>query len=353
MAKLMKKVLCNLLIVSLLVGIAYVPKQAQAAAPSNETMAGATPIEPGVNASCTFNEKDNEAHYFKYTVPQNIGNQWITFTVTNYADEAIDVDLLDSQGKTLINKTYIHTQETGTLETRTDGADTWLSEKSILFPGKTYYIKAYGSWWEPKGNISVTVETGKDDNWGTYDKAPSVAVGKWTSGKLERLDDIDCFAVKLPNNNRKYTFNIASDNGIKASFVNGNRVLLSEVTVDANKTNNSYVTTGRGQTIYIRIQRANDKVTRANYSLKVSIQKKTISKLSLRKYKRKTKKIIGTTIGNATVKVKVSKRTYTVKSGKTGKFTVKLKKKLKSKDKIKISVSKAEYKTRTKTYVVK
>lgn len=352
MAKLMKKVLCNLLIVSLLLGIAYVPKQAQAAAPSNETMAGATPIEPGVNASCTFNEKGNEAHYFKYTVPQNIGNQWITFTATNYTNGDLYAELLDSQGKTLIESDCIDINRTCTLETRTDGADTWLSEKSILFPGKTYYLKVYRRWGR-KGNISVTVETGKDDNWGTYDKAPSVAVGKWTSGKLERLDDIDCFAVKLPNNNRKYTFNIASDNGIKASFVNGNRVLLSEVTVDANKTNNSYVTTGKGQTIYIRIQRANDKVTRANYSLKVSIQKKTISKLSLRKYKRKTKKIIGTTIGNATVKVKVSKRTYTVKSGKTGKFTVKLKKKLKSKDKIKISVSKAEYKTRTKTYVVK
>ncbi len=77
------------------------------------------------------------------------------------------------------------------------------------------------------------------------------------------------------------------------------------------------------------------------------------SKLTLHKYKRNSKKIIGTTVKNATVKVKVAKRTYTVKSDNAGKFTVKLKKKLKSKNKIKVSVSQEGYKTWTKTYVVR
>lgn len=61
---------------------------------------------------------------------------------------------------------------------------------------------------------------------------------------------------------------------------------------------------------------------------------KTLHAPKLKKYKRNTKKITGIATKKATVKVKVGKRTYTVKANAKGKFTIKLKAKLKRKNKI-------------------
>lgn len=326
---------------------------AQAAELSNETMEGATLLELDGQSSCIFNDKSEESHYFKFIVPQNIGNQWITFAITNYTGRYVYVNLRDSQGKILVKDNSISKQATYCLETRAEGADTWLDETRVLTPDNTYYIEVHNMSWRIIGDVRISVSSTKDDNWGTYEKADTMTVNKRKNGKLEKNDDIDCFSITLPKDNRKYAFNVSSNNDIKASFVNGNRVLLSEVSVNANATNNSYAVKGKGQKIYVRIQANGNKVNSATYSLKVTAQKETISKLSLNSYKRNKKIIVGTTIGNATVKVKVANATYTVKSGLTGKFTVKLKKKLKYGDKIKVSVSQTGYKSLAKTYIVR
>lgn len=355
MKKIKWKLFSIILTATLILGAIFSPAEftpkVQAADQPSETMQGAIPIELGNNASCTFNGKYTEAHYFKFTVPQNIGNQWITLSATNYTNHDMLFYLLDSQGSILCKSDNITEQSTFTFETRTEGADTLLNETHILSPGNTYFLKVFAYY--TSGDVTVSVASKKDDNWGTYGKADKVTAGKWKNGKLEKWDDIDCFSIKLPKNNRKYVFNIYSDNYIKAFFVNTNRVTLSEVSVDANKTNNNFVTKGKGQTIYIRLQTRDNTITSANYSLKVSVQKKTISKLSLAKLKRNQKTISGKTISNANIKIKISKQTYTAKSNKSGNFTIKLKKRLKANDKIKIYVSKSGYKTCTKTYKVK
>lgn len=353
MKQTMKKVATVMLIMAFILGMTKtIPEGVvQAAELSNETMEGATLLELNGQSSCIFNG-DEESHYFKFTVPQDIENQWITFAVTNYTNNGnVCMYLRDSQGKVLFTSNKIGKQVTYCLETRAEGVGTWLDGTKILTPGNTYYIELY-DWWICKGDVRISVSSTKDDNWGTYEKADTMTVNKRKNGKLEKNDDIDCFSITLPKDNRKYAFNVSSNNNIKASFVNGNRVLLSEVSVNANATNNSYAVKGKGQKIYVRIQANGNKVNSATYSLKVTAQKETISKLSLNSYKRNKKIIVGTTIGNATVKVKVANATYTVKSGLTGKFTVKLKKKLKYGDKIKVSVSQAGYKSLTKTYIV-
>lgn len=353
----MKKMATVMLVMAFILGMTKAMQggAAQAAELSNETMEGATLLELDGQSSCIFNREyyDKESHYFKFVVPQNIGNQWLTFATTNYTKGGgIYIFLRDSQGKILFKSNSISQQATYCLETRVEEADTWLEETKILIPGNTYYIELYG-YCNYKGDVRISVSSTKDDNWGTYEKADTMTVNKRKNGKLEKNDDIDCFSITLPKDNRKYAFNVSSNNDIKASFVNGNRVLLSEVSVNANATNNSYAVKGKGQKIYVRIQANGNKVNSATYSLKVTAQKETISKLSLNSYKRNKKIIVGTTIGNATVKVKVANATYTVKSGLTGKFTVKLKKKLKYGDKIKVSVSQTGYKSLAKTYIVR
>lgn len=81
--------------------------------------------------------------------------------------------------------------------------------------------------------------------------------------------------------------------------------------------------------------------------------KKSISVLKLTKYKKGSKLITGKTVGNATVKVTIGKKTYKAKSDSKGNFTVKLKSKLKKKASVKVTVSKSGYKSKAKTFKVK
>ena len=62
---------------------------------------------------------------------------------------------------------------------------------------------------------------------------------------------------------------------------------------------------------------------------------------------------MGKTVKQATVKVKVKKNVYVVKSNKKGIFKVPLMKKIKHNNKIKITVSKSNYHTKTKSFKVK
>lgn len=80
----------------------------------------------------------------------------------------------------------------------------------------------------------------------------------------------------------------------------------------------------------------------------------TLKAPKLKKYKKNTKKITGTATKKATVKIKVGKKTYTVKANAKGKFTVKLKAKLKRKTKIVVYAKLKGYKDSKKvTYKVK
>ena len=91
---------------------------------------------------------------------------------------------------------------------------------------------------------------------------------------------------------------------------------------------------------------------KANIAPPTSISRLAAPKL--KKYKRGTKKITGTAKKDATIKVVVGKKSYTVKANKKGKFTVKLKAKLKKKVKIKISAKLKGYKkSKVVTYRVK
>lgn len=81
--------------------------------------------------------------------------------------------------------------------------------------------------------------------------------------------------------------------------------------------------------------------------------KKSISVLKLTKYKKGSKSITGKTVGNATVKVTIGKKTYKTKSDSKGNFSIKLKSKLKKKASVKVTVSKSGYKSKAKTFKVK
>lgn len=88
---------------------------------------------------------------------------------------------------------------------------------------------------------------------------------------------------------------------------------------------------------------------------KVTTPKKTTKVIkTIKATAKKGKKVVsGTTLKKATVKVKIGKKTYKVKSDSKGKYKIKLKSKLKKGTKIKITVSKKGYKTKSKSLKVK
>jgi hypothetical protein len=291
-----------------------------------------------------------EIYWYKVVIPENVGNKWIAFSLSNNSDGSLYFKLFDAGRE--ISGERVYSGDSFSITRRMDGA-AGTSTEETLQAGKTYYLQVSSSGW-PKGNYTVFVSSLSDDNWGTYEKAEKMNLNQWKRGKLEKSDDIDCYSITLPNDNRKHAFNISSDNETSVTFANGSGATLGSTTVEANKTNSNFTATGKGQTIYILLQSGNSNVTKAtSYSIRVNTKKKTFSRLSLSKYKKGSKKIVGQTIGEANVKVSVNGKSYNVKSKKTGSFTVKLKKKLTSKTKIKVTVSKTDYKSKTKNFRVK
>ena len=315
---------------------------------TNTTLAKATPISIGSTVNGTFNGKNNPVYYYKITIPKDIGNQYITFSLTNYSDTYLKISLCNQSNQLITCIDCIDTNENNYIRTRTDGAAT-TSTISKLIPGSTYYLQVTGIFGS-KGDYVLSVTNTPDDNWGTFDKATEIKCNQLKSGKFEYWDDIDCYYITLPKDKKKYKFIISADNETYALFANSNGIKISDTTISANSTDNSFSVIGNGQKIFVRMNSEN---SNTNYTLKVVSERKPISKLKLSKYKNGSKKISGKTIRNATVKITVNKKTYIVKSNAKGNFTVKLKKKLKSKQKIKISVSKANYKNKTKTFKVK
>lgn len=321
----------------------------------NTTMEMATPITIGETVKITFHKDVKEFLYYKLTIPEDVGNQWINFTISSYLSGSARMVLCDEQDKTLKSSGYVGKNNSTTFRTRIEGSAV-RSSVITLSPGATYYLELDKSSKSTYGDCVISVNSVSDDNWGTFEKAQTISCNQLIKGKLEYSDDIDGFVVVLPNDKKKYTFVLSANHSIYALFADSNTIKIGSTTVSRNNTNNSFSLIGSGQKIYVRIEtNGYYSFEPTDYTLKVvgDVVKQTISKFRLTKYKRNAKTIKGKTISYVTVKLRIKGKTYKVKSKKDGTFIVKLKKKLKKNSKIKVTVSKANYITRTITYTVK
>lgn len=322
---------------------------------TNTTMETATEIGIGSTVKGYMEGYSDEVYYYKITIPENIGNQWITFYLSSYCNSKIKMSILNSHGTVCRTTNYIYRNDTDWLTTRIVGANSTGNLYQML-PGNTYYITVYSAiYWDlAEGEFILSTSSVPDDNWGNFETATPISLNQPLAGELEYSDDIDCYYAVLPNDGTKHSIVITSTNEIDVILTDANGIKTNSTTVKKNVTNNSLSVTGYGQKVYLRVEGYY-----SNYSINILGQQpapakqKAISKLKLTKRKKGSKKIVGKTVANATVQVKVKKNTYTVKSNKKGKFTVKLKKKLKRKNKITVSVSKANYQSKTKTFKVK
>lgn len=157
--------------------------------------------------------------------------------------------------------------------------------------------------------------------------------------------------VEATGSGRKVTYNVVSSGTIFNEDTNYTITVSSTGYEDVTFT---YTKAGQTPATQVPAPATNGAVTgEPTTSEPAKTTKKKISVLKLTKYKKATKKIKGKTVKTATVVVKVGGKKYTVKSNKTGVFTVTLKKKLKKGNKISVTVKKSGYTTKTKSFKVK
>lgn len=107
-------------------------------------------------------------------------------------------------------------------------------------------------------------------------------------------------------------------------------------------------------TYYLKLLKSYDDVDCVG-SIKVTphISNAVTIKTPKLKIKRGSKKITGTAVKKSTVKIKIGKKTYSTKTNKKGRFSLKLKNKLKKGQKVTVYVIKGKVKSKTVTYKVK
>lgn len=345
-------------------------------------------------------KKNNNIHWYKCTIPDDIGNQWVTFICKNNMNQQVDFALYDdSDIEQPLESFDADTNESWTLNCKLpDRIEN--EDLRTLEPGKTYYIKAEsdisGS---VSGKYSVQVKSVSDDNWGTFEQAPEFSIGKKTSGTLEMYGDIDMYKFTVPDipegKELTYTLSLAGSYYCEAAIIDADETEKDSLSGSYEKFSDSREFTfyeGEGGTYYLKISAdTNEDAPKTTYSFKLvkgaSSEKLTAPSSgdnssgdnssgddSDSSAKRKIPDITVQAKKSASiiyiVSLKGAKYVVTlnrkiIKNGKktvkkitktnvtSGTLKINLSKKLKKGDTVKVTVSKSGFKTKSKTTKVK
>ena len=271
----------------------------------------------------------------------------------------------------------------------------------LLLEKGTYYVKYDGKCDESysensQGIVTTTVEAQYLNRTGNVNGISSKSMipltnGKTSYGYISNLYDEQYFAITLDKTSKvnfnmsiadtpsaytpSFSYSLYSINGIDYKEHIKQQKALNYDSFDnyllgrninftyPNSGETGYVTLPAG-TYYLKISKDDSwgvnageikvtpNVTEENSNKNTNPVVKTLNPPKLKSYKKNTKKITGTATKGSVVKIKIGKKTYTVKVKKNGKFKVKLRKKLKKNQKIRVYAKKNGYK-RSKTIVFK
>ena len=363
-----------------------------AKAAGGATMETAAALTMNGSAESSGMKEENNIHWYKCTIPNNIGNQWVTFVCKNNMNQQAEFTVYDDEEQPL-DSAYADTKETWTLKCKIP--DSMTSEDyTEVTPGKTYYIKAEGYIsGSASGKYSVQVKSVADDNWGTLEQAPEFSIGKKTSGTLEMYGDIDMYKFTVPEiaegKSLTYTLSLAGSNYCNAAILDADEMEKESLSGSYEKFSDSREITfyeGEGGIYYLKISDASEDVAKTTYSFKItkgntseklsapsagdsasdddsdSSAKKKIPDITVQA-KKSSSKISIVSLKGAKYVVTLNRKI--MKNGKKtvkkitktkvtkGALTIKLSKKLKKGDIVKVTVSKKGFKTESKTVKVK
>lgn len=271
----------------------------------------------------------------------------------------------------------------------------------LLLEKGTYYVKYDGKCDESysensQGIVTTTVEAQYLNRTGNVNGISSKSMipltnGKTSYGYISNLYDEQYFAITLDKTSKvnfnmsiadtpsaytpSFSYSLYSINGIDYKEHIKQQKALNYDSFDnyllgrninftyPNSGETGYVTLPAG-TYYLKISKDDSwgvnageikvtpNVTEENSNKNTNPVVKTLNPPKLKSYKKNTKKITGIATKGSVVKIKIGKKTYTVKVKKNGKFKVKLRKKLKKNQKIRVYAKKNGYKM-SKTIVFK
>lgn len=231
-----------------------------------------TAVEIPINGSASgyINEKDDAAKqmWFKFTVPVDIGNQYVSMTMEGDSSLSWSSDwwIETPGGKGGIASGSDITGLSYTLF-RIDGSKCFDGRMKYLTPGETYYIYTNGR----KGTIKVSLGTTPEDNWGSLDKAESLDINSSLDRKLEDKADIDSFVFSLPNDGKKYYFRLKSPDTLVLELYN--EVGIKENASDGNEKTMEMI--GDGKKHYATVQQQSSAYRSTTYTVTLAADSQT------------------------------------------------------------------------------
>lgn len=148
----------------------------RADAASTKESADTITLGAGSTMGCMMGNDPNEVYWYKVTIPENVGNKWISFVCNNYGGGSLEFDIYDESG-TRVKSSSLSENDTRKIRCKIQGSGSCQNIPTVI-PGKIYYLKVYSDSYWSKGEYSVQVVSESDDNWGIIARAQQIFLGK-------------------------------------------------------------------------------------------------------------------------------------------------------------------------------
>lgn len=217
----------------------------------------ATAVEVPMNGMAEGSLDDSSSEttqmWYKFTVPSDIGNQYVTFSLTNYGEGYYNQVRFNVQ---TVGGEEISTRDVGvtgmnSAEFRIEGSKS-TADRNYLVPGQTYYVYVIlNHTWAEKSKFEVSLGATPEDNWGSLEKAETLNINSNLERKLEDRDDVDSFVFTLPQDGKKYKLTLKSGVDVAIDVLNEAGVKEKD---DDSTSSKSYEFIGDGKKHYVTIE---------------------------------------------------------------------------------------------------
>lgn len=208
--------------------------------------------------------------WYKFTVPSDIGNQYVTFSLTNYGEDYYNQVRFKVQtvGGEEISSNGVGVTGMNSAQFRIEGSKSVYEHEKYLIPGQTYYVYVtLDHTWAEKSKFEVSLGSTPEDNWGSLEKAETLNINSNLERKLEDRDDVDSFAFTLPQDGKKYKLTLKSGDDVAIEVLNEAGVKEEE---DAYTSSTSYEFIGDGKKHYVTIEGSHLIARTTSYTLALS-----------------------------------------------------------------------------------
>ncbi len=234
----------------------------------------ATAVEVPMNGMAEGSLDDSSSAttqmWYKFTVPSDIGNQYVTFLLTNYGEGYYNQVRFNVQtaGGEEISSNGVGVTGMNSAQFRIEGSKSVYEHEKYLIPGQTYYVYVtLDHIWAEKSKFEVSLGATSEDNWGSLEKAETLNINSNLERKLEDRDDVDSFMFTLPQDGKKYKLTLKSGDDVAIEVLNEAGVKEEE---DAYTSSTSYEFIGDGKKHYVTIEGSLINAKTTSYTLALS-----------------------------------------------------------------------------------